>query len=936
MPDTPPPYSDEDARQLLRALAAQVRPIMKSHGFAVNSFEEYEYNQVFAGRNWNNGETVELVLRRADGTFTSIPWLLSTLCHEASKLAHIKHMNHGRDFQKLWTQLRMEVRALQEKGYYGDGYWSSGTRITDSARVGGNGIEEYDLPDYVCGGAQTRSRPKAYGRRRRAQRRVAGPSKYTGAQTEKRRKPGTRVRAKGTFKGDGRALNADVSDEDEKARGTGFRKQAGSKRAREERAMAAERRFKALQGTPGKSELQEAPSDGDFGTESESEDHSGDPAENDERRRKIMRDSMKDNEINSSQQFMNDFLNESSRVKEELEAVKFSNVFDAIELSDDDDAYNIPSTSDPVISQPPKTLNEDDRRPAKRSRKLSPTLATRTSQSIQRPGKSIGLGRLAQEEMSVRRRESLGMDGSGRKLGYGSTSAYMLPSRSAITEASADTTAVDRSDKESWACLLVQLVAPLEETLPGTDNMSNAYITQASVCRPIPHFACAFHGACFSMSNLSPNVVPKTNTPRPQLPFAHANPFLAMSAYIDTLHADVTFTMPFSSRIADNTKLPNVKYQVITREGQEIVVGRVKIQTPGGGHAFVLRRFDTGAVSLTTMFRAAFPSAPDEAEKTESSWVKANFDSYGANGGVGKDILRLAGTWVRPDVAATIAPLYSLDYVISPLVNAAPDPRQEYRRSTKPTSPNGNSSPLKATNPRIEVDSPPSPSPAAGPAPTKRRKESSPVITSPTKASAETLPVPRRSGRTASPAPISTTSQTTATVSSTTRTSRVKTSKTRAFVKPPSTGKPSNRLTPVESDHAHNDDDGSDDVAEVPGPNMHEDIAEQKELIAKLKAERAERQERAAEAAANAANISAVPLQQSDSQSSKRSREEEDQPLKFKFRKPDAQNPVVNRQIKSNKRLSLDLEPQQKSAAWGALWFAAGLAAAATIPSFFM
>lgn len=30
----------EEARQLLRALAAQVRPVMKQHGFEVNSFEE--------------------------------------------------------------------------------------------------------------------------------------------------------------------------------------------------------------------------------------------------------------------------------------------------------------------------------------------------------------------------------------------------------------------------------------------------------------------------------------------------------------------------------------------------------------------------------------------------------------------------------------------------------------------------------------------------------------------------------------------------------------------------------------------------------------------------------------------------------------------------------------------------------------------------------
>jgi hypothetical protein len=34
------PHEQERARQLLRALAAQVRPIMKAHGFVVNSLEE--------------------------------------------------------------------------------------------------------------------------------------------------------------------------------------------------------------------------------------------------------------------------------------------------------------------------------------------------------------------------------------------------------------------------------------------------------------------------------------------------------------------------------------------------------------------------------------------------------------------------------------------------------------------------------------------------------------------------------------------------------------------------------------------------------------------------------------------------------------------------------------------------------------------------------
>lgn len=39
----------EAARQLLRALAAQVRPVMKSHGFVVNSFEEVRVTARFKG-----------------------------------------------------------------------------------------------------------------------------------------------------------------------------------------------------------------------------------------------------------------------------------------------------------------------------------------------------------------------------------------------------------------------------------------------------------------------------------------------------------------------------------------------------------------------------------------------------------------------------------------------------------------------------------------------------------------------------------------------------------------------------------------------------------------------------------------------------------------------------------------------------------------------
>ncbi|KIK63135.1 hypothetical protein GYMLUDRAFT_197565 [Collybiopsis luxurians FD-317 M1] len=259
-----PAQDGEDARQYLRALAAQVRPVMKAHGFEINSLEEYEYNAVFAGRNWNNGETVELVLRRPGGSFLPSSWVLSTLAHE---LAHIKHMNHGPTFQALWQKLRNEVRKLQDRGYYGDGYWSAGTRLADSAVISGEGLDTGELPEYICGGAQNRTRPSGI-RRRRGPRRPIEPSNKTGRQTAKQRKPGSRITSKYAFQGEGTSLNAGDSD----SHGKGFGKQAGSKRAREERALAAERRLQALASSstaPVESDEEENFSEGEIITETD-------------------------------------------------------------------------------------------------------------------------------------------------------------------------------------------------------------------------------------------------------------------------------------------------------------------------------------------------------------------------------------------------------------------------------------------------------------------------------------------------------------------------------------------------------------------------------------------------------------------------------------------------------------------------------------------
>ncbi|TCD61114.1 hypothetical protein EIP91_009010 [Steccherinum ochraceum] len=259
----------EDSRQFLRALAAQVRPVMKSHGFVINSFEEYEYNSVFAGRNWNNGETVEIVLRGPTGAYYSSSWLLGTLCHE---LAHIK---------ALWSRLRREVGQLQSKGYFGDGYWSSGQRLADSAVVGGMGEVAGALPEYMCGGAHSRQRPSTFRRRR---------------PTQKRRT------IKRTFKGEGHALNEDVSDEEEKKKGTGFRKKAGSKRAREERAAAVEKRVQALLGKTGPSSEQSSSDDDD--SEGEGEE------ETDKDRRRAMLDTVPQSDLDALKTSRNTFIDE--------------------------------------------------------------------------------------------------------------------------------------------------------------------------------------------------------------------------------------------------------------------------------------------------------------------------------------------------------------------------------------------------------------------------------------------------------------------------------------------------------------------------------------------------------------------------------------------------------------------------------------------------
>ncbi|KAJ3482932.1 hypothetical protein NLI96_g6644 [Meripilus lineatus] len=299
---------------------------------------------------------------------------------------------------------------------------------------------------------------------------------------------------------------------------------------------------------------------------------------------------------------------------------------------------------------------------------------------------------------------------------------------------------------------------------------------------------------------------------RPPLPVEHANPHIKQ---------------------LDPSKPPPVKFQEIMRDGQATVVGRIKIPTPNG-HAFILRRLDTGAISLTTMFRAAFPTATEEAEKAETSWVKSSYDTAGANKS-GK--ARFAGTWVSCDVALSLADGYSLAPIVNSLVESSPDPNYVYRRST-----------------RAQQASPPTPISLAsvtaspkehGPNPAKRRREESPVSTIPRATShEETQPVPVQvpstpaSKRETTPTPRSVKRDTTPTSPERSTRRPLRPVAVASVKKTPKVARAiRGELVTPGSDETAVDDEASE-TSKLTEVNMADDIREQRELIERLKTER--------------------------------------------------------------------------------------------------
>ncbi|KAJ9112256.1 hypothetical protein QFC22_006340 [Naganishia vaughanmartiniae] len=141
---------------------------------------------------------------------------------------------------------------------------------------------------------------------------------------------------------------------------------------------------------------------------------------------------------------------------------------------------------------------------------------------------------------------------------------------------------------------------------------------------------------------LAPPIIPNelSGSNRPALPFRARNLFL------DQGYALV------------------VKFQTIVRDGKEIIVGRLKVPTYLTGpleHAFILRRYDTGAISVTTMFKAAFPSATAEDEEREMKWIKS----------------------APLSLAKHLGPAYKLEPWIEAMCAARPETGVAYRKSQR-------------------------------------------------------------------------------------------------------------------------------------------------------------------------------------------------------------------------------------------------------------
>ncbi|KAF2229128.1 WLM-domain-containing protein [Viridothelium virens] len=219
------------AEDFLSRIAAIVLPIMRANYIAVMALEEYPPNPEFAGRNFNAGEVIQLVLRGRSGGWLPFRSVQMVMVHE---LAHCKQMNHSRYFWGVRNAYAEELRGLWAKAYTGNGLWGKGRTILAEEYETQSAQDPREEPRSLCGGTF-----RSGGRKRKRKASVKEKPKESYAERQQRR-----IRRK--FGEGGVTLGDDEGARMVLEKGkmqSGKPRVAGSKRGRELRAAAALARF---------------------------------------------------------------------------------------------------------------------------------------------------------------------------------------------------------------------------------------------------------------------------------------------------------------------------------------------------------------------------------------------------------------------------------------------------------------------------------------------------------------------------------------------------------------------------------------------------------------------------------------------------------------------------------------------------------------------
>ncbi|GAA5866128.1 hypothetical protein JCM1840_005082 [Sporobolomyces johnsonii] len=153
---------------------------------------------------------------------------------------------------------------------------------------------------------------------------------------------------------------------------------------------------------------------------------------------------------------------------------------------------------------------------------------------------------------------------------------------------------------------------------------------------------------------LSPRLAAKHQQHRPPLPTEKVNKLMDASK---------------------SPKLHKVKTQTLHLgdDNGTITIARVKCPVPKGVPGHIIKRFDTNAVSASSLFRAAFPGASAEDEAAEMRWIAVGSRGmYGDTAAAGvehDETKKLSGTWIPAQYAHTLAAEYGITKFATDLID---------------------------------------------------------------------------------------------------------------------------------------------------------------------------------------------------------------------------------------------------------------------------